>query len=213
MFDLSVDVIDSSLAIVAKFQLIAEGVNPAQTLSDISTSLGGLLADSSDNFESVANSFSVAFDSAAELFADIADNERITLLLNANLSTEVKLVLSFEEIMFSTAVDELSMSLLARITDAFDAAIGGFGDLHVTPTLQLRLQAENTATPFDITNNPSALGEFMFVGDFEGIINVAMDNIPAEISLRAYSPYLTNTESLEFGVTIDIDLVPIQASE
>ena len=190
----------------------AEGVNPAQTLSDVSTSLSSLLADSGDQFQSITSSFDVAFGSITELFAGIAENDRITLLLNAKFVTEVKLVLSFEAITFSTTVNELSTSFLASITDTFDVAIGDF-DLHVTPTVQLRLQAENTATPFDIVDDPSALGKFWFAGDFEGLINVAIDNVPAEISLQAYSPYLTNADSLQFGVTIDIDLLPIQASE
>ena len=213
MFDLFVDVVDGTLVIAATFQLNAEGVNPAQTLSDISTSLSGLLAESGDQFESIASSFGGAFDSAAELFAGIAESDRITLLLNANLSAEVRLELSFEAIAFSTAIKELDMAFLARISDTFDVSIGDFGDLHITPSVQLRLQAENTATPFDVVQNPSAMKEFWFAGDFEGIINVAMDNVPAEISLRAYSPYLTNADNLEFEVRLDINLVPIQDSE
>ena len=213
VFDLFVDVVDGSLVIIATFQLNAKGVNPAQTLSDISTSLSGLLSDSGDQFQNMANSFGSAFDSAAELFAGIAQDDRITLLLDANLAVEVKLELSFDEIAFSTTVNELSMSFLASITDTFDITIGDFGALAVTPSVQLSLQAENTATPFDITNNPSALAEFTFAGDFEGVINVVMDNVPAAISLQAYSPYLTNMDNLDFEVTLDIDLRPIEASE
>jgi len=213
VFDLFVDVVDGTLVIAAVFQLNAEGINPAQTLSDISTALSGLLADSGDQFQNIASSFGDAFDSTAELFAGIAEDDRITLLLNANLSAEARLELSFEAIAFSTLIKELNMAFLARISDTFDVSIGGFGDLHITPSVQLRLQAENTVTPFDVVQNPSALREFWFAGDFEGIINVAMDGVPAEISLRAYSPYLTNIDHLDFEVTLDIDLVPIQDSE
>ena len=207
------DVVDGTLLIAARFTLNAVGVNPFNTLSDISTSLSGLLAESGDQFESIASEFGSAFDSAAELFTSIAEDERITLSLNANLDAEVRLELSFEAISFSTKINQLDMALLARISDTFDVPIGDFGDLHINPSVQLRLQINNTATPFDVVKNPSALKEFWYMGDFEGIVNIAMDNVPAEISLRAYSLYLTKVDSLEFEVTLDIDLLPIQESE
>lgn len=191
----------------------AERVNPAQTLSDISTSLSGLLADSGDQFQSIASSFGSAFDSSAELFADIAKNDRIILLLDANLSTEVRLELSFEAITFSTMINELNMAFRASIKDTFDLTIGDFGNLHITPTVELYLQAKNTATPFDVVKNSSALKEFWFAGNFEGVVNIAMENVPAELSLWAYSSDLTDIDSLAFAVRLDIDLVPIQASE
>ena len=195
------------------FKLNAVGVNPANTLSDISTSLSGLLAKSGDQFESIASEFGSSFDSAAELFSSIAEDDRIILALNANLHAEVSLELSFSSLSFSTKINQLDMALLANITDTFDVTIGDFGDLHVNPSFQLRLQINNTATPFDVVQNPSALKEFWYMGDFDGIVNIAMDNIPAEISLRAYSPYLTRVDSLEFEVTLDINLLPIQESE
>ena len=213
MFDLNVDVVDGSLVVAATFELHTEGVNPAQTLSDISLSLNELLAESGDQFQSIVSSFGTAFDSAAELFTSIAQDDRITLLLNADLNAEAKLELSFEEVKFSTSINEMKMAFLAKITDSFDVTIGDFGDLHVTPSIQLRLQAENTATPFDVVQNPSAMGEFWHAGDFDGLLNVAIDDVPVELSLRAYSPYLTTAESLEFDVRLDIDLIPIQESE
>ena len=134
--------------IAAKFKLNAVGVNPSNTLSDISTSLSCLLADSGDQFQGIASEFGSAFDSAAELFTSIAEDERITLSLNANLDAEVGLELSFEAISFSTKINKLDMALLARISDTFDVPIGDFGDLHINPSVQLRLQINNTATPF-----------------------------------------------------------------
>ena len=212
-FDLNVDTVDGSLVIDARFILNAEGVNPLQTLSDISSALNGLLADSVEQFESIASSFGTTFESAAELFNGIAEDDRITLLLNAKLDVAARLELSFEAVSFTAKINEANMALLAKITDTFDVAIGSFGDLHITPSIQLRLQAENTATPFSMTENPSALGQVSFSGDLEGIINVGMDNVPAELSLRVFSPYLTTTDNLEFEVRLDINLVPIQDSE
>jgi hypothetical protein len=203
---------DGTLVIAVSFELHAIGVNPAQTLSDISTSLSDLLSDSGDQFTAITSSFGSAFDSAADLFTSIAEDDRITLLLNADLALEVRLALNFEAIQFSTTVSEMNMAFLARITDTFDIALGGF-NIHVTPSVQLRLQAENTALPFDVVENPSALTQFQFSGDFEGVVTVGMDGVPAEISFRAYSPYLTNAEHLSFDVRLDINLLPIQTSE
>ena len=197
----------------AIFKLNAEGVDPATTLGDVSSSLSALLANSGEQFESIASSFGTTFDSAAELFNSIAKDDRITLLLNAKLDVTARLELSFESIALSAIINESSMSLLAKISDSFDVTIGSFGDIHINPSIQLSLQVENTATPFDIASNPSALGQLSYLGYFQGIINVAMNSVPTEISLRAYAPYLTNINSLGFEVKLDIDLVPIQDSE
>ena len=203
---------DGALILTASFEMHAEGVNPAQTLADVSTSLNSLLADSGDEFQSIAEAFGPAFDSSAELFTSIANSNKITLLLDANLKAGVQLSLSFDAIDFSTSIDQLDMAFVASITDTFDIDIGG-SNIQVAPTIQLRLQAQNTALPFDVVQTPSAVSEFSFSGDFEGIVVIGMDGVPAEISLRAYSPYLTQIDSLEFGVRLDIDLVPIRASK
>lgn len=202
-----------SLVVDAIFKLNAEGVDPATTLGDVSSSLSALLANSGEQFESIASSFGTTFDSAADLFNSIAGDDRITLLLNAKLDVTARLELSFESIALSAIINESSMSLLAKISDSFDVTIGSFGDIHINPSIQLSLQVENTATPFDIASNPSALGQLSYLGYFQGIINVAMNSVPTEISLRAYAPYLTNINSLGFEVKLDIDLVPIQDSE
>ena len=202
-----------SLVVDAIFKLNAEGVDPATTLGDVSSSLSTLLANSGEQFESIASSFGTTFDSAADLFNSITGDDRITLLLNAKLDVTARLELSFESIALSAIINESSMSLLAKISDSFDVTIGSFGDIHINPSIQLSLQVENTATPFDIASNPSALGQLSYLGYFQGIINVAMNSVPTEISLRAYAPYLTNINTLGFEVKLDIDLVPIQDSE
>ena len=211
-FDINVEVADGALIIKASFEMHAEGVNPAQTLSDVSTSLNELLSDSGNEFQSIASAFGPIFDSSAELFTSIAESDKITLLLNANLKVDVELSLSLDAIELSTSIKELDMAFMASITDTFDIAIGD-SNVHVTPTVQLRLQAQNTALPFDVVQNPSALSEYSFSGDFEGTVVVGMDGVPAEISMRAYSPYLTQIDSLEFEVRLDINLVPIRASK
>ena len=213
VFDLDIDVIDGSLSISAIFELDAKDVSPARLLSDISASLSGLLVNSGTQFQSIASTFDSSFSSATQLLTSIAENDNISLSLSANLNAHVRLELSFDAIEFSTTINELDMAFLAKISDTFDVTIAGFGDLHITPSVQLRLQAENTATPFDLVETPSALGQFQLSGDFDGLLNVAIDDVPAEISLSAYSSDITNLDSLEFEVTLDIDLVPIEDSE
>ena len=193
--------------------LNAEGVNPLQTLSDISSALNGLLADSVEQFESIASSFGTTFESAAELFNGIAEDDRITLLLNAKLDVAARLELSNEEVSQSTMLNEAKTTLLAKMTDNFDVSIGGFGDVSIDPSIQLRLEVKNTATPFDLLEDQSGLGQISKTGYFQGIVNVGMDSVPTEISLRAYSPHLQDAASLEFDVRLDIDLVPIHDSE
>ena len=190
-----------------------EGVNPAKTLSDISSSLSDILAESGDTFESIASSFGGTFDAAAELFNKVAEDDRITLLLNAKLDVSANLALSFESRSVSVTINEASMSLLAQMRDAYNITLGSFGDLHITPSVQLRLQVENTATPFDVIDHPSYLKQVFFQGDFEGNINIAMDYVPAEVALRAYLPDLTTTAGLEFDVRLDINLLPIRESK
>jgi hypothetical protein len=63
--------------------------------------------------------------------------------MDVNLNVKVRLELSFSDISFSITINDLSMVLLASITDAFDVTIGTFGDMHITSSLQLQLYAEN----------------------------------------------------------------------
>jgi hypothetical protein len=205
-----VDVLDGSLVIYAFFKLMAEEVKPTNTLKEVSTALRDLLIESGDDFQGITSSFGSTFNSPTELFTSITANDRIDLSLNANLYADARLELSFEAIAFSSTINEVSSTLMARISDTFDVSNGNFGDLHATPWVQLRLQVKNTAAPFDMTQSSNALEEFLVEGDFEATINVGMDNIPTEITLAAYSPDLTNAESLHFAVTLDIDLLPIR---
>lgn len=212
-FDLYVDALDGVLMIDARFILNAERVNPLPTLSDISSTLSHLLTASGEQFESVASSFGTVFESSTELFHNIAGLDKFTLLLNAKLDVAARLELSNEGVSFLTILKEAKTSLIAEMIDPFDVSIVGFGDIHINPSVQLRLQVENTATPFDMIENPSALGQISKIGYFQVVINAGMVSVPTEISLRAYSPYLHQASSLELQVRLDIDLVPIQDGE
>ena len=204
--------IDNALVIVADFKLHALGVNPAQTLSDVSSALSQCLSATSGKFEEIASSFGSMFDSASEFLAGIAQSEKIQLSLNARIDFEVRLDLSVETVQLTSSINELNASFIALISDSYGVSIQDF-NIDVTPSLQLRLQTENTATPFDLLQNPSALRELSFGGDFMGLVVVSIPKVPAEISLRALSQDITKASSLEFDLSLDIDLVPIKDSE
>jgi hypothetical protein len=211
-FDIKVEVNGGALVIIASFTLQAIGVNPAQTLADISTSLSTTLSNSSGDFESIASSFGSAFDSAAELFAEIAQSDKIHLSLNANINVDARLELSFDSFQLSTSVNKLDASFTGSISDEFVLSIGNVS-INVTPFVQLYLEVKNTAVPFDVVQNPSALSELSFGGNFIGLVVVRIPELPFAISLRALSQDITNTSSLEFELRLDIDLVPIKDSE
>jgi hypothetical protein len=132
--------------------------------------------------------------------------------LNANINVEVRLDLSLEKVQMTSSVKELSSSFVASISDSYDISIQDLS-FHVTPRVELHLQTKNTATPFDLLQNPSALNEFSFGGSFVGLVVVGMEGVPVEISLRALSQDITNTSSLQFDLSLDIDLVPIKDGE
>lgn len=225
MFDITVDVMDGTLLIGATFRVHAKNVDAASTISsDVLFLIHGLLIEAGYQFESIVSSFGTAFDSSAELFSSIATEDRITLLLDANLNAEARLVLKYVDpnvlistnvnaIQLFTTIKEMNMALVGEISDAFDITIDAYGDLHVTPSVHIGLKVENTATPFDVHQNPSSIQKYRVSGEFEGLINVAGDNFPAGVALQAYSPNLPNEDSLEFVVGLDIDLVPITESE
>lgn len=217
-FEIGIEVEDGALVVTVSFALQAARVNPASTFSDISTSVHGLLTNSSDQFESILSSFGSSFDSVGGLFTSITD--RIALSLDANLNAEVKLVADLDVKFFTpgiesfTTMNEMSMALIAEIiTVPFNVIVSGY-EIQVVPSVfQLRMSAENTALPFDVVESPLAFGDFTFSGDFEGIISIAMEDIPTDIVFKAYSPNLLESDSLDFGVGLDIDLSPLQQSE
>lgn len=198
--------------LVAGFKLHAHGVNPAHTLSDISGALSRCLSGTSGKFEDIAKSFGNVFNSASDLLGDVAQSEKIHLSLNANIDIEVRLDLSLAEVQLTSTIKELSASFVASISDSYDISIEDFS-FHVEPHVELHLQTENTATPFDLFQNPSDLTELSFGGYFSGLVLVGMEGVPVEISVRALSQDITNTSSLEFDLSLDLDLVPIKDGE
>lgn len=152
------------------------------------------------------------FNSASVLLADIAQSEKIHLSLNANIDVEVRLDLSLEAVQLTSSIKELSTSLIASISDSYAISIEDL-NFHVAPNLQLRLQIENTATPFNVLQKPSLLSELSFGGDFMGLVVVGIEGVPVEISLRALNLDITKTNTLEFELSLDIDLVPLKDGE
>lgn len=181
-------------------------------MSDVSGALSQCLSNASGTFEDIATSFGSMFNSASVLLADIAQSEKIHLSLNANIDVEVRLDLSLEAVQLTSSIKELSTSLIASISDSYAISIEDL-NFHVAPNLQLRLQIENTATPFNVLQKPSLLSELSFGGDFMGLVVVGIEGVPVEISLRALNLDITKTNTLEFELSLDIDLVPLKDGE
>ena len=224
MFDITVDVVDGTLLIGATFRVHAKNVNPASTLSDISFALNDLLSDSGSELDSIVSLFGSAFNSSAELFSSITQLDKITLLLDANLNAEAKLVLKYldpnqlistnvDAIQLFTHINEVGLALIGEIKDAFEVTISGYGNLQVTPSVHLDLKVKNTATPFEVHQNPLSLEKYQTSGEFKGMITVAGENFPADVILQAYSPNLLHADSLGYVVGLDVDLVPMTESE
>ena len=211
-FDFDIDVKGGNLTIFASFRLEVRGVNPLQTLSDVSAALGLALANSTTQFESIAHLFGSGFSNASDAFEEITQSDKISLLLDATIDFDVDIDLSLGSIQVNAIINELSTAFIASIADDFEFTIGEYL-LRVSPSVELRLQAENDATPFDAVEHPELLSNFSFDGDFVGSISIGVDGtppVPASITLTAESDDITNAESLEFDLKLDIDLQPIK---
>lgn len=185
-------------------------MNPAQTLADIASSLGSALQGSTGDFNEIAGAMSSSFDSAADLFTEIAQSDKILMSLDATLDFSVNADLSLSSFSITSTMSDLRSSFTAYISDSYDFTAGGF-HTHITPSVLVFLEANNTATPFDVFATPNALTEFAFGGTFDGMVAVAVDGIPAQVTLRASSDDITKATSLQFEARLDIDLHPIKS--
>jgi hypothetical protein len=167
------------------------------------------LSGSSARFNEVASTFGTAFSSASDFLARIAASDQIQLSLDANIDVDVQLDLSWP-VQMTTSINDLRASISALISDDLYFSAGGLNvDAH--PYIELNLFVENTATPFIITNDISALSNFSFVGDFHGFVVVGLEGFPAELSLRAKSEDITNASSIVFGIQLEINLLRVKA--
>jgi hypothetical protein len=121
-FDIDVDVSDSgSLSLDARFTLGAVGVNPIKTLSDIASRLSGELQGLSSSFEGLTSSLQSSFSNATALFSNIANSDRIQLLLDANIDLIVSLSLPSFEV--KATLEAFDASLTAVIGKVFVAIV------------------------------------------------------------------------------------------
>ncbi len=237
LFDLEIGVSDSgSLRLVASLSMNFVGVNPIQTLADIASGISSKLTSLSGDFEGLTSSMQSGFNDAATLLSDIADSDRIELLLDANVAVIIGLSLpSFD---FSAELEALDASLSASIgkvhfhgiivvsillltlfqhddqyldlpANEFNINLGGT-TLSINPSLLLHLEANNTRLPIDLKNNLSDITEFDFAGTFQSDVNVGVAGIPVELSISADSKDITNASSVDFKIGLDIDLFPIR---
>jgi hypothetical protein len=113
-FDLDVGESESgSLSLDVRLEFDFVGVNPAQTLLDISMGIGNKLNGLSSDFEGLTTSLRSNFDDAADLLSAIANSDRIELLLDAKIVLAVSLSLSSFDV--SATLEAFDTSLIASI--------------------------------------------------------------------------------------------------
>ena len=195
-----------TLSLGARFTMHVMGVNPAATLSALSSNLGSVLSDNSVVFRSLIAPFGSGFNDAAQLLTDIASSNQITLELDAIIDFKVNIDLSLNSVVVTSSLDELKMEVRAFIEDSFSLEIGPFPRININPSVEVALAANNMATPFDVFNGgANQLTSFNFTGTFDSFLLVTMNDVPAQvISVSASSDDVTKLSSFDFELGIDI---------
>jgi len=175
----------------ARFVLDVAGVDPIETLRDITSSLNEKLQQSGGTLGNIASSFGSSLGSVSDIF-DIITTDNVNLSLDALLDASVSVDLSLENFDVDVQVNELQASFSALIGGDFSIDIGGYL-IGIRPSVALNFEAINTATPFTLNSSHlSNLTEFDFAGDLDALIAVGVEGVPAEITLRASSDELVS---------------------
>ena len=193
-FDIAVDIKDGpGIVLEARFVLDVVGVNPLETMSDVASSLNTILQDSGGTFGDIASSFGSSLGSVSNLFDSITDSDKIDLSLDAILDASASLDLSLSNFDLDIQLNQFEASFSALIADDFSIDIGGYF-LGISPSIELNIEAINTATPFLFnSSNLSNLTAFDFSGDIDALVAVGVEGVPAEITLRASSDELVSS--------------------
>ena len=216
-FDFDVDVNGGDLILKASFQLNVNGVNPISVASDAADRIGAALSDASGPFAGIIQNIGSGLDDASEFLNDIANITYLTVKLDAAVDFNVEASLAKgTKLNVTSVLQELSSALM--VTLGVDAPLnireslpGGF-DLVASPKLALELSTTNKATPFDVFEGGALakLADFSFTGSFAGTCLVSVSDIPVEIIFDVSVPDLTNASSVDFDLSIDVNLVPVK---
>ena len=124
-FDLDVDVPDfGPLSLGGQFTLDAVGVNPIQTLKGIASRLSNELQSLSIDFEGLISSLQSSISNASTLLSNIANLDRIQLLLDANIDLTVSMSLpSFHVDATLTAFDASLSAVIGKVFIVIVASI------------------------------------------------------------------------------------------
>lgn len=222
-FDLDVDVSDSGpLGLTVQFTLDAVGVNPIQTLKDIASRLSNELLSLSNDFEGLTSSLQSNFSNSSTLLSNIANSDRIQLLLDANIDLTVSMSLpSFHVDATLTAFDALLRAVIGKVFIVIVASIilvshSRFLPPHflffINPDIHLYLMASNTRIPIDLISNIGDAKSLDFAGTFNAKLNVGTEDFPLELYASASSEDITNASSLDFVIGLDMDLCPLNVT-
>lgn len=115
----------------------------------------------------------------------------------------------------SSVIRELSSALKVTLGVNDSLSINGsLNDLALvaSPQLTLELSTANEATPFDVfgVDGISKLTDFTFAGSFYGTCLVSVGDLPVDIIFDVSAPDLTNASSVDFDLSIDLNLVPVK---
>ena len=182
----------SQILVEARFILDVIDVDPIQTLSDVASSLNEMLQNTDGPLGDIVSSFGSSLGSVSEVFDEVTNSSNVKLALDALLDVSVRIDLSLDNFDFDVQVNELAAGLNANIGGNFSFDVGDYF-VGIRSSLEMNLEAVNTATPFLL--NVSDFGDFTqfdYTGDFDSLVSVGVQGIPAEISLRASSDELVS---------------------
>ncbi len=84
--------------------------------------------------------------------------------------------------------------------------------LSIDPSISLYLESNNTRLPIDLTDKLSDITEFDFAGTFKAEVDISVEGIPVELYISASSDDITTASSIDFDISLDLDLRPIKES-
>ena len=161
------------------------------------TALNRTLQDLGEDFQGLTDSLSSGFDQASEVLDGISNKTQLSL--DAAIDLNVGLNMSVDSFNIEVRLDELTGSFTAAVADDFRITTGPLS-VAISPSLEVYLEAINTAVPFDLVSNSSELATFDFRGTFDASVNVGVEGVPAEILFIASSDDITNASSIDFEI-------------
>ena len=137
----------SQILVEARFILDVIDVDPIQTLSDVASSLNKTLQNTDGPLGDIIKDFGSSLGSVSKVFDEVTNSSNVKLALDALLDVSVRIDLSLDNFDFDVQVNELAAGLNANIGGNFSFDVGDYF-VGIRSSLEMNLEAVNTATPF-----------------------------------------------------------------